>query len=159
MPVIISMYLPCVEAHILKKILTKKKIKAFYYYLKAKTLSWSQQQHQIQCNRLKMISTCFHWLLCTVHPSWAPKHHERLTVDGDPDLGVVAFVWDLPDIEGLGACVGQEAEEHDNGVRWGKTLRMDLPVKKNKTFILLSHESELYLYHTSIQKVMCLKLI
>lgn len=52
----------------------------------------------------------------------------RLTVDGDPDLRVVVFVCNLPDIKGFRACVGQQAEEQDDGVGWGKTLWMDLPV-------------------------------
>lgn len=47
-------------------------------------------------------------------------------IDGDPDLGVVVFVCNLPDIKRFRACVGQQAEEQDDGVGWGKTLRMDL---------------------------------
>lgn len=58
----------------------------------------------------------------------------RLTVDGDPDFRVVVFVCNLPDIKRFGGCVGQEAEEQDDGVRRGKTIRMDLPVNvKNHT--------------------------
>lgn len=47
-------------------------------------------------------------------------------VDGDPDFRVVVFVGNLPDIKRFRGCVGQEAEEQDDGVRRGKTIRMDL---------------------------------
>lgn len=47
-------------------------------------------------------------------------------VEGDPDLGVVVFVCNLPDIKRFSGCVGQEAEEQDDSVRRWKTLRMDL---------------------------------
>lgn len=58
----------------------------------------------------------------------------RLTVDRDPDFRVVVFVGNLPDIKSFRGRVGQEAEEQDDGVRRGKTIRMDLPVNvKNHT--------------------------
>jgi len=56
----------------------------------------------------------------------------RLTVNGDPDLGVVVAVGDLPDIKGFRGGVGQQAEEQDDGVGRGKTFRMDLPGRRLK---------------------------
>lgn len=55
-----------------------------------------------------------------------------LTVQGEPDLRVVVPVGDLPDIKGLGGRVGQQAEEEDDGVGWGKTFWMDLPGKRQE---------------------------
>lgn len=55
-----------------------------------------------------------------------------LTVEGDPDLRVVAPVSNLPDIEGFGGRVGQQAEEEDDGVGRGKTFRVDLPGKRQE---------------------------
>lgn len=57
----------------------------------------------------------------------------RLTIESESDLGVVVFVSDLPDIERFGRCIRQEAEKQDDGVRWGKTLWMDLSGGINKT--------------------------
>lgn len=51
-----------------------------------------------------------------------------LTIQGDPDLRVVVFVSNLPDIKRFRGCIGQQAEEEDERVGWGKTFRMDLPV-------------------------------
>lgn len=51
-----------------------------------------------------------------------------LTVEGDPDLGVVVFVSNLPDIKRFRGRIGKQAQEEDDGVGWGKTFRMDLPV-------------------------------
>lgn len=56
-----------------------------------------------------------------------------LTVDGDPDLGVVVFVCNLPDIERFRGRVREQTEEEDDGVGWGKTFRMDLPVSVQNT--------------------------
>lgn len=55
-----------------------------------------------------------------------------LTVQGDPDLRVVVPVGNLPDIEGFGGRVGQQAEEEDDGVGRGKTFRVDLPGKRQE---------------------------
>lgn len=52
-----------------------------------------------------------------------------LTVEADPDLGVVVFVGNLPDIKRFRGRIRQQAEEEDDGVGWGKTVRMDLPGK------------------------------
>lgn len=38
----------------------------------------------------------------------------------------------LPDVEGLGGGVGQEAEHQDDGVGVGKTVRVDLSVRETK---------------------------
>lgn len=50
-----------------------------------------------------------------------------LTVKADPDLGVVVFVGNLPDIKRLRGRIRQQAEEEDDCVGWGQTFRMDLP--------------------------------
>lgn len=52
-----------------------------------------------------------------------------LTVEGKPNLGVVVSVGNLPDIKRFRGRIGQQTEEKDDGVGWGKTFRMDLPVK------------------------------
>lgn len=56
----------------------------------------------------------------------------RLTVNGDPDLGVVVAVGDLPDIKGFRWGVREQTEEQDDGVGRGKTFWMDLPGKRLK---------------------------
>lgn len=40
------------------------------------------------------------------------------------------FARHLPDVEGLGGRVGQEAEHQDDGVGVGKTFRVDLSVRE-----------------------------
>lgn len=47
-------------------------------------------------------------------------------VDREADLRVVALVGNLPDVKRLGSGVGEQPEEQDDGVGWGKTIRMDL---------------------------------
>lgn len=68
-----------------------------------------------------------------------------LTVEGDPDLGVVVFVRNLPDIERFRGCIGQQAEKEDDGVGWGKTFRMNLPVNVKNTYLESLHQSDLLL--------------
>lgn len=80
-------------------------------------------------------------------PVEGKTHYERLTVYSDSDLWVVVFVRNLPDVKRFGWCVGQEAEEKDDGVRWGKTLRMDLPVRVKNIHVL--ERSELSPYYAT----------
>lgn len=60
--------------------------------------------------------------------SCGPKHDGKLTVERDSNFGVVPVVGNLPDVKSLVGRVGQEAEEHDDGVGRGKTVGVDLPV-------------------------------
>lgn len=54
------------------------------------------------------------------------------TVNSDAGLWLVIFAWHLPDVEGLGGRVGQEAEHQDDGVGVWKTVRVDISVPENK---------------------------
>ena len=65
----------------------------------------------------------------------------RLTVNGDPDLGVVVAVGDLPNIKGLRGGVREQAEDQDDGVGRGKTLWMNLPGKEVKN-TRVCHEAQ-----------------
>lgn len=69
--------------------------------------------------------------MCTLgySPPANPQRRAKrmLTVEADPDLGVVVFVRNLPDIKRFRGRVRQQAEEEDDGVGWGQTFRMDLP--------------------------------
>lgn len=47
-------------------------------------------------------------------------------IHSDSDLRVVVFISNLPDIKRVRGCIGQEAEEQDDGVRWWKTIWMNL---------------------------------
>lgn len=61
-----------------------------------------------------------------------------LTVHGDAGLWLVIFGRHLPDVEGLGWRVGQEAEHHDDGVGMWETVGVDLAVQQTKkTFALM----------------------
>lgn len=55
-----------------------------------------------------------------------------LTVHGDAGLWLVIFGRHLPDVEGLGWRVGQEAEHHDDGVGMWETVGVDLAVQQTK---------------------------
>lgn len=65
--------------------------------------------------------------LRSASPPPAEGRTRMLTVEGDPDLGVVVFVGNLPDIKRFRGRIGQQAEEEDDGVGWGQPVRMDLP--------------------------------
>lgn len=65
--------------------------------------------------------------LQSASPPPAEGHTRMLTVEADPDLGVVVFVRNLPDIKRFRGRIRQQAEEEDDGVGWGQTFRMDLP--------------------------------
>lgn len=54
-----------------------------------------------------------------------------LTVDGETGLRFVILVWHLPDIEGLGRGVRQQAEHQNDGVCRRQTIRMNVPVQKS----------------------------
>lgn len=54
------------------------------------------------------------------------------TVDCDAGLWLVILARHLPDVEGLGGRVGQEAEHQDDRVGAGKTVRVDLSVRETK---------------------------
>lgn len=55
-----------------------------------------------------------------------------LTVHGDAGLRLVIFGRHLPDVEGLGWRVGQEAEHHDDGVGMREAVGVDLAVRQTK---------------------------
>lgn len=55
-----------------------------------------------------------------------------LTVHIDAGLWLVIFGRHLPDVEGLGRRVGQEAEHHDDGVGVWETVGVDLAVRETK---------------------------
>lgn len=90
---------------------------------------------------------CICWVSYSSIPPPAErlKQDGRLTVDGDPDLGVVVFVGNLPDIKRFRRCVRQQTEEQDDGVGWGKTVRMDLPVSVKS---IHHDESDLFPHYT-----------
>lgn len=77
-------------------------------------------------------SRCGYTAPPTPQPSPAEGPARVLTVEADPDLGVVVFVGNLPDIEGLRGRVGRQAEEEDDGVGRGQAFRVDLPVSVQK---------------------------
>lgn len=54
------------------------------------------------------------------------REETALTVDGDAGLWSVILAGHLPDVEGLGGRVGQQAEHEDDGVGVRKAVRMDV---------------------------------
>lgn len=81
-----------------------------------------------------------------------------LTVKRDPDLGVVVFVGNLPDIKSFRGSVGQQAEEEDDGVGWGKTFRMDLPgdvknIHRDESDLITAADEAFSLSHTGCKSV------
>lgn len=59
------------------------------------------------------------------------------TVNSDAGLWLVVFVWHLPDVEGLGGRVGEDAEHQDDGVGMGKTDGVDVSVLEARREIML----------------------
>jgi len=67
--------------------------------------------------------------------------HGGLTVQGDPGLRLVVFVGHLPDVEGLGRRVGQQADHQDDGEGVRKTIRVELAVTVHTVHTVLTHST------------------
>lgn len=61
------------------------------------------------------------------------RTEEIFTVQSDAGLWLVIAGWHLPDVEGLGWCVGQETEHQDDGVGMRKTVRVDVSGHQTKS--------------------------
>ncbi len=73
-------------------------------------------------------------LLLSQHTrQWTKEKRVIFTVNSDAGLWLVILARHLPDVEGLGGRVRQEAEHQDDSVGVGKTVRVDLSVHETKT--------------------------